>query len=160
MHRLILRAAFVAVIFCMTAFAAQAVENVSDRDKFKLWNECKGVSLLVEGLSGKAQEIGLTKNAIEVTARSRLRAARIFNESSAEWLYVNVNVFGSAFRISVQFSKYLKDMRYGASGSAITWDIGSVGTHGNDANFIIGSVSQKVDRFIDEYLRFNAEACK
>ena len=34
------------------------------------------------------------------------------------------------------------------------------GTHGKDLGYILSSVSQIADRFIDEYLRVNADACE
>lgn len=35
---------------------------------------------------------------------------------------------------------------------------GSTGTHGGDAGFAIGGLSEHIDAFLDEYLRVNAEA--
>ncbi len=44
--------------------------------------------------------------------------------------------------------------------TATTWGVGSTGTHSRNPNFILSSVSQHTDKFIDEYLRVNADACK
>ena len=48
----------------------------------------------------------------------------------------------------------------GLDNRAKTWDVASTGTHGQDPNFILSSVAQETDKFIDEYLRVNADACK
>ena len=42
---------------------------------------------------------------------------------------------------------------------ASTWHSGAVGTHGDDASYILSAVSRYMDRFLVEYLRVNEEAC-
>ncbi len=42
------------------------------------------------------------------------------------------------------------------AGKARTWNIGGVGTHGNDPDYI----SQNMDTFIVKYLRANEKDCK
>ena len=52
----------------------------------------------------------------------------------------------------------------GRRGSAVTWrGAESTGLHGggdSGGNFILASVSEKVDAFLVEYLRANEEACR
>ena len=159
MHHLVYIFFALGVIICSAVSSAQAVEKVSIFDKFRLWNECKPISILVEFLPDRAEEIGLTKEAIEVAVRSRLRGARIF-AASPNYLYINVNLIGSAFSTRLSFNKWLRDTDLGEGGMAETWDTGSVGTHGNNASYILGSISKYTDKFIEEYLRVNADACK
>ena len=52
-------------------------EEMNDRDRFDLWNECKPVALTVKYLPDKSTEIAPTQDGIETTARSRLRTARL-----------------------------------------------------------------------------------
>ena len=122
------------------------------------------MALLVEGLPEDATTIGLTTGAIEIAVRSRLRAARIYSEDYSEtawsFLYVTVNLFGPAFSINVNYKKDVKDLATMLEHRATTWNTGSVGTHGREPNFILSSVAQYADEFIDEYLRVNAGACK
>ena len=40
-----------------------------------------------------------------------------------------------------------------------TWRIGTYGTHGGDAGYILQALSEKLDKFILEYLRVNESAC-
>ncbi len=43
--------------------------------------------------------------------------------------------------------------------NAATWETGSLGTHGGDAGFILQAVAEHTDKFVNEYLRVNDEAC-
>ena len=157
--------------------------DVTDPDRFQLWSECQPVSLTVEDLSEDAAEIGLTKEAIEVAVRSRLRGARIYGDGDKGIgnLYVRVSVNGKAASLEVRFQKVVIDAlrlirRFPSkainlrdefselenahiTNLAATWETGAIGTHGNDSGFILNAVGQHTDQFIDEYLRVNAEAC-
>lgn len=140
--------------------------------------------MLVVSSSGDAGKIGLRTEYIETTVRSRLRNARIYDgvppRSDPRWLgwmvsnrrygepflYVDVNVASSAFNVEVEFRRSVKVLLPVPEGMdplvplATTWDSSSLGTHGRDASYVLSSVSQHVDRFIDEYLRVNATACR
>ena len=116
------------------------------------------------GIVGDATDISLTEDAIEVAVRSRLRAARIYSEDEYEaawsYLYVNVTVIRRRLRHSGQVQKDVKDLATKLEFPATTWDTGSTGRHGKDPNFILSNVARHADKFIDEYLRVNADACK
>ena len=148
---------------------ALAVDEPTNMDRFQLWNHCRPVSLLVEGLHQEAEAIGLTRERIETTVRSRLRAARLYTpevfskddnrpEVNAV-LYVNINAGRLSYLISVEFWKWLNDPATGQSGRATTWDSGGAGTHGQDSGFILSDLAEHIDGFIDEYLRVNEKAC-
>ena len=49
-------------------------------DRFQLWNACGPINLLVESPSYDAGNMGLTREAIATTVRSRLRSARLIWE--------------------------------------------------------------------------------
>ena len=97
----------------------------------------------------------LTIGQIEQAVRSRLRAARLYRESSGYWLAIRVLVVGSAFSTILFFHKPLHDPVSDVSDFAITWQNNYAGTHGGNANFVISSVSQAMDAFLDQYLRVN-----
>ncbi len=78
MSRLISLAAVLAFVLAAPSGAA---EKVTDRDRFQLWNDCRTMGLEVEDLGKDATEIGLTKEAVTVSVRSRLRAARLYKPS-------------------------------------------------------------------------------
>jgi len=152
--------AFLAVVIAFLATAASAEEKVSEYDRFRLWHECGLMGLHIENLDKDATDIGLTKDAITVAARSRLRSARLFQAGeSRPTLVVRVSLFGQAFSIMVEYVKPVYDFASGVSAGAVVWFDGSIGTHGGDAPYILSSVSMHVDRFIDEYLRVNESAC-
>ena len=133
-------------------------QDVTPYDRFRLWNDCQAMGVLVEDLGRDATEIGLTKSAIETAVRSRLRAARLYDDSlGLPYLYVNINVVGPAFSIKVDYNQAM--VSAGGLGFAPTWETGSTGTHGKNGSYILSNVSMEMDRFIDEYLRVNADAC-
>lgn len=156
-----------AVIIALAVINGDATAETnapSARDYFRLWNDCRATGILVESLSDDAAAIGLTVDRIETMLRSRLRAARIYDDSAEDtYLYVNINVGSNFFGIGLKFRKWVLDIATsegrGGQGFATTWDIGSAGTHGQNASFILQAVSEQVDKFIDEYLRVNEEAC-
>ena len=121
------------------------------------------MQLVVEGLPDDATVTGLTKEAIEIAVRSRLRAARLYNDSSAEtawsYFYINVNVVGRAFGTAAEYNKNVRDIATTLERTVTTWDVSATGTHGGDFNFILSFVVQHTDKFIDEYLRVNETAC-
>ncbi len=114
--------------------------SLSDFDAFGLWNGCAPIGLIV-GLSDDAAAV-------------------------LPFLHVSVNVFvsenlrGGAYSIEVSFQKRLRDVVSDRNGFAATWDTGSYGTHGGDAGHIMQSVSERLDRFVLEYLRVNETACR
>ena len=63
------------------------------------------ISLIVEGLNKDAKSIGLTEDAITATVRSRLRGARIYDESAGPFFYVNVTASGPAYGLTVKLNK-------------------------------------------------------
>ncbi len=146
----------------LTASTVQA-QAVSDLDRFKLFNACRPMMLVVEGLPSDAQAVGLTKERIQLAVESRLRAARLYTESmekaSRAMLYININVVSYTFSITVGFNKWVTDLVNNSNGPATTWNTGSTGTHGGDADFIIQYLSGHLDEFLAGYLRVNESAC-
>ena len=140
-----------------------ACSEAEDMDRSKLCNVCRPMPILVEGLGRNATDIGLTKDRLRITAESRLRSARLYTDSGEESngavLYINVAVLGRAFSVAAQYHKRLLDPVTVGITIAPTWREGSLGTHGGDPGFIIQSVSEKVDKFLVEYLRVNEEHC-
>jgi len=148
------------IVMLILAVPVQA-ETVTDFDRFKLWNDCRPMRLVVENLYEDETDIGLTEDVITAAVRSRLRAARLYTaEELRPYLYINVNVVNAAFHDSVEYNKWVKDEASGLKRRTTTWKSSSTGTHSRDASYILSSVSQHVDMFIDEYLRVNEDACK
>lgn len=152
----------VITVFLIAPGLAMAQDSTAPThvDRVKLWLACKPIGLVVDS---RAAKTGLTEERIVTLVRSRLRAARIYRPREdvfAPFLYVNVNVSGLAFHVSFKLFKPVLDIISGKSVTAVMWYDGTTGTHGRDAGYILQSVSERTDQFIDEYLRVNAEACK
>ena len=150
---------YLAAALLFTATSASSTD-VSDYDRFRLWNDCRPMDLLVEDPGDEATAIDVTREAIVIAVRSRLRAARLYREAAWSYLYFNVNVVSSVIHIGVEYNKEVVDRATMLENTATTWGVGSTGTHSRNPNFILSSVSQHTDKFIDEYLRVNADACK
>jgi len=146
------------------AIAGQDSSNWLERigERFKLFNACRPMDLVVENLRDHAGDIGLTREALPAAAESRLRAARLYTDDSARadyaYLYVNVNVVGPAHNTSLEYNKSVTD-EYGQSSTALTWRRFATGTHGGDAGHILSVLSQNLDLFLAAYLRVNEESC-
>ena len=168
-----IRYTLLAAALVLTAASASA-EEVSDYDRFRLWNDCRPMKLVV-GLADDAPEIGLTEEAIETTVRSRLRAARLYSDSAIEKagsilyfnptraiLYIRVTVAGSAFIVDVGYHKIVTDRATELELRAETWAVSSlvVNHWQTGTNFILSALARHTDEFIDKYLRVNADACK
>ena len=142
------------------AIAGQDTSN--RRDRFRLFNACRPMELVVEHLNDDAADIGLDKKALQAAAESRLRAARVYTEDPVRadfsYLYVNVTVTGRAFNISLEYSKWVTD-EFGQSSNAQTWHTGGTGTQGGNASYVVSSLSRELDTFLAVYLRVNEEAC-
>lgn len=138
--------------------------EVTSLDRFELWNECGTVNLLVESLNKNAEKIELTSERVERNIRSRLRAARIYRKEAADgrnfsYIYVQITLSKHGYMINVKLKKEMRDERSGLYGLAVSWSHGGTGTHGGDAGYIIGHLSELIDVFIDEYIRVNESAC-
>ena len=142
------------------AMATAPVQEVTDIDRFQLFNNCDPMALVVESLHDDAADIGLTEERLQFAAESRLRGARLYtSDRSRPYLYVNVNVAGKAFSTSLKYVKKMRNLATGNTGVASAWSRGITGTHGEAAEFIISGLSGLLDRFLTEYLRVNESAC-
>ena len=163
--RIVFLALLVALLGAVTPIPAQYTEDIGVTDYFQLWHACQPVPLRVEPMPAAAVEMGLTREAIATTVRSRLRAARLYSSedtpSRRPYLYVNVTTVNRtrAFSVTFHFFKWLPDPITELESFATTWTTGMVGVHGGDAGYVLSSVSRKTDEFIDAYLRVNEAAC-
>ena len=135
------------------------VEVEAKRNRFELFNECVEMRLVIEHLSDDAADIDLTKERIQTLAESRLRAARLYEAVAAAYLYVRIGVAGNAFSTEVSFHKRVHDPATDLRLPVPTWSTGSLGTHGQEASFIMQGLSEHLDKFVLEYLRVNEKSC-
>ena len=144
------------------ALTAVPVQESTDFERFKLFNNCEPMYLLVLDFNNieNAENIGLTKERVQFAVESRLRGARLFRSGfGTPFLRVRVNFAGVAYTMSADYYKRLSDPVSGGSSFALTRETASVGTHGGRADFILSSLSGLLDKFLTEYLRVNESAC-
>lgn len=142
-------------MFCSGAKA----QTVSLHDSFQLWNDCQTMRLIVERLDEDAADINLSRETIIEAVSSRLTAARLLDDNKSVYVYVRVGVAGNIFSINIDYRKGVEDLATGEVFLTTTWSIAGIGSHGMDAEYILSALPRYLDRFIDEYLRVNADAC-
>ena len=154
------RIALAVVCWILAAGPTSATEAVSELDRFKLWNDCRPMSLLVVG--NGPDTAAATIEAVEIAVRSRLRAARLYSADEAgllPLLVVNVDTFNIAYGIDLDYQKFVTDFATKLTGTKPSWSIAVIGVNSGDASYIMTRAQELADRFIDEYLRVNADAC-
>ena len=94
-----------------TVQGAAAQTEVSEYDRFQLFNNCEPMYLVVEPLPDEAADIGLTEQRLQFAVESRLRGARLYNSTrGTPFLYVEVKVAGAAFSLSLVYVKQTVDV--------------------------------------------------
>ena len=166
-----MKARAVAVAVALALMPAGAMAEVSDYERFQLDNGCFPFQLVVGYSEKEAGSIDLSKERIETVVRSRLRAARLYEDPSerqtASLLYVYVHLVGAAYSYDLSFHKLMKEVmsisRMDSEGQHLyqpaTWRHSGTGTHTRSPEYIVANVSEATDRFIDEFLRVNNAAC-
>lgn len=114
-------------------------------------------------------DLDITENSIRTVVVDRLRIARLFSPKDTSIrksgiLHIDVSTAGRAFAVGVSYTKPLYDPASGETSHAISWRDGTIGMHGGSiedaAVYIRSVVSEKVDKFLVEYLRVNEKACE
>ena len=127
--------------------------------RFRLFDDCRPMDVTVETLPPDAKQLGLTEYSLRAAIESRLRAARLFDDETSSYLYLNVNVIGGAFNILLSYKKSVCDLASVECFATSTWNVGVTGTHGDNAGYVRSAVSEYMDTFILEYMKVNEEAC-
>ncbi len=148
------------------------------RLKFRLFNNCQPIELLIGVSLGKGKDknsrVNLTETELRNFIESRLRSAHIsieLNESGksarmVDHLYARVNTIGISFVIELEFNKVLDDPVSPTYGKATTWETGTFGhfgisdSVGENKALILSGFQEHLDEFITEYLRANQKYCK
>ena len=154
---------FLAVFLCLSNSHTYAAKDVRKTFKgFQLLTNCEPMYLVVSELSRhNSFKIDLFEKSIQNATESRLRSARLYsNKVLNSFLSIEVAVVGQAYTINIEFSKKVDDPFTGSRGLASTWTRSSVGTHANNSEYILSSVSKHIDEFLVEYLRVNDKACR
>ena len=135
-------------------------ETDYDLDRFRLYAHCDPMAFYQNGVPPELLEIGLTEESLQAAVESRLRAARLYDPTSATRLNLYLNAVGRGTWMNLEFRKLVFDRNSRSAHWAATWIHGGGGTYGNDAGDILSLVSTLMDKFLVEYLRVNEEACE
>ena len=162
--------AFAFAVFVVVALpcrtSGQEVSAEESLARYRLLTKCEPVTLLVEEVSDAAKAISLTRQRIYSMAESRMRAARMYTDDVDQLimhgyaLHISIIVNQTAFSLDLQFLKWLTDPTSEQSHLAATWETGFLAMHGGNAAIIMQLLSERLDRFILEYLRVNEAFCE
>ena len=143
------------------AVADTRPDEVEDRvEYFQLFTNCAPLNVMIGVEVSKDSMLKLDQSALQAAVESRLRAARIYgNAAIVPALIIGIDVVGRAFVTHVILKKDVTDTTTGIRDMATTWRDGVVGTHGDNAQIVVSSLSGAIDRFLVEYLRVNEAAC-
>lgn len=133
----------------------------------------QSVGVFVAPLPKDAEQIGLTEDRLQTRVELRLRQAKLkpvkIEKHRPAYLYVDVNMVGNAFAIRVVF---IRPVSYPIDPTAIfanavgtaarscmasTWVTLGVGTYRGDSEFIVQSLDEHLDKFLNEYLKANGQ---
>ena len=175
----------VALLICRAILGpapdAQA-QGTTNLEKAKLWVEdYEHLTIFVENVGTEAEDLGLTRDRIQTETELRLRQAGIspsdafvidgfelplpsldvvVGKDVVDYhLNVQIRVVGTYFRVAVAFKRFasyaLPDGEF-ARGYMTSWERTSSGAFDEgDGDYVIGSLDQVLDTFLDEYLKAN-----
>ena len=131
---------------------------------FQLFNHCEPIGVSV-GVSlvdiDRSVRRRLTEDRVRTAVESRLRAARLFDSrvDLGPYLLVAVDASDTAFLVTMNFHKWMMDEASGNLRLGGAYPLGTYGTHGDDADYLLGVIPGLMDQFINDYLRVNEPAC-
>lgn len=119
----------------------------------------------VENPGPDSEKLGLTRERIEARVNQILRKAGITpvaeNDLQAgyHFLYVNINVSGSSFSITIQIDRpvFYQVANRSVTKHGTTWRRGSTGTHGGKRDFILDGLAGHIEVFCNEFLKANGK---
>jgi hypothetical protein len=120
------------------------------------------LDVLVEDVSDDAKKIGLSKEGIEACVNRTLRQAGITPGGPRDFagaIFVNINVVGDSFTISISFKRpvfYSRGDKWFRTVGA-TWDQSVTGTHGRDGRYILDNIANQLEVFCNEFLKANGK---
>ena len=169
------------IAFCFTVFLclSNTYSNAADEtnyekameefNQFSLFSNCQPVDLSILTSFDDKMKLDLSREAIREAIKnnieSRLRSAHLYGKMAIlsprpdAYLRVSVEVASWAFSITLNFKKWVKDPLSQRENFATTWEDRTFGTHSR-IGFILSALSQKMDKFLVNFLRVNDEACR
>lgn len=127
-------------------------------------NDPKNIDVSVEDIDSYAQDLGISKEDIITKICLRLRRNGLIPNSvdtkKIGFLYVNLGVLNNAFSLTYKFYRLVQYQNDGViyTKLATVWEKSSIGTHSNNKSFILNSISDELDEFIEAYINSNQDS--
>ena len=167
------RESTVVIILILLAAAAPAQETgeppdepdfggpvVSAADRFSFYTECSKIAMSVSFVgSSTAIQSSLTREMIKEVVLGRLRTARLLGGSPYH-IQVGVRETGEAATMWVFFLKPFHDPLTGQTRAAVSWSRILTGARLRNPRYLLSSIRNVIDEFLDIYQRVNEEACE
>ena len=122
-------------------------------------DDYKKLYMVVEYLPEDAKKIGLNRSVVIIKVVLRLKMAGITPVTDSNpFLYINVNVVGGAFNITLEFTRkttYSSNNIILTKYATITWKESILGTHEGSSGYILENLGELLDQFLNEYLKTN-----
>ena len=94
-------------------------------------------------------------------ARDALQRAHLFSPDRANFgLFIEALALENSYRYDVSFAKPVLDQLSGEARISRTWEQSGVGHYKPGGDFVLGTIRQAVEKFVSEFLRVNASACR
>lgn len=143
---------------------ASASERISDTDRFRLWNNCEPIGMVVRS---RFKGFGDPKERFEGIIRDKLQAANVYDKNTPnafmqlDIAVVDLHNKGKMFSFVFLFFKTVDDKKSGLRYLAATTHIhsGPKFVNPNSTELIFSQLNNYLDLFVEEYLRVNADAC-
>lgn len=130
-------------------------QELNSIDKVSGLKGIRSLSIFVEKFSENTTKIGLSKERIATVAELRLRKEGI-DIGRPPSLYINIQAKGPAFCIQLKLVEPVhpsRDNSITCLGS--TWDITMFGMHGESSEYIINSLNNLLDYFLNDFYKAN-----
>ena len=152
----------VAMAVALAAPPATAQQTPADRklDRFQLFTRCEPLSATVSVERSSPYVENLEDADLQQVVHAGLETAGLLREEELPpFLYVTVGILHWAYVARVELMKEVTDPLTKLGGVATTWREYRYGIHSGDPSFVISSLSNAFNTFLDEYRRVNEAYC-
>jgi len=150
-----------ASLFCLFILLASSISTAQElvpSDPAYALKGLKSLGVLVEGLKEKAIKIGLSEDRLRTIAELKLRreGIEVLEYGSFPQLYINVNVLSRAFNITIKIQEWVQLRRDPSIECfGVTWDDSVTGSYEGGAEYIVDTLNQALEVFLNDYYRAN-----
>ena len=149
-----------AMVFAAPMVDAQETPANRRLDRFQLFTKCDPVFPRVSVERSSPYVEDLEDADLEDVVHAGLRNAGLLSEEEGPpFLYVTVGILHWAYVARVELMKEVTDPLTKLGGAATTWREYRYGIHSGDPGFVISSLSNAFNTFLDEYIRVNDLYC-